>query len=160
MATTTPNGVRAHAKHGGGSSTDAPMTHRQIMEALSGLLLGMFCAILSSTIVTNALPEIVSDLGGGQTAFTSAVKHGASHSDVAATMLNSQEFRQQHGSLASSAFVDLLYQGALGRSADSSGLQFWQGLLDTGVSRASVAVGIAQSPDAQQHQIHTAWALL
>ncbi|MFE2390278.1 MFS transporter [Streptomyces althioticus] len=70
MATTTPNGVRAHAKHGGGSSTDAPMTHRQIMEALSGLLLGMFCAILSSTIVTNALPEIVSDLGGGQSAYT------------------------------------------------------------------------------------------
>ena len=70
MATTTPNGVRAHAKHGGGSSADAPMTHRQIMEALSGLLLGMFCAILSSTIVTNALPEIVSDLGGGQSAYT------------------------------------------------------------------------------------------
>ncbi|MGJ7019686.1 EmrB/QacA subfamily drug resistance transporter [Streptomyces griseorubens] len=46
------------------------MTHRQIMEALSGLLLGMFCAILSSTIVTNALPEIVSDLGGGQSAYT------------------------------------------------------------------------------------------
>jgi EmrB/QacA subfamily drug resistance transporter len=46
------------------------MTHRQIMEALSGLLLGMFAAILSSTIVTNALPEIVSDLGGGQSAYT------------------------------------------------------------------------------------------
>ncbi|KES05283.1 transporter [Streptomyces toyocaensis] len=46
------------------------MTHRQIMEALSGLLLGMFAAILSSTIVTNALPEIVGDLGGGQSAYT------------------------------------------------------------------------------------------
>ncbi len=70
MATTTPAGVRAHAKHGGGSTGDAPMTHRQIMEALSGLLLGMFAAILSSTIVTNALPEIISDLGGGQSAYT------------------------------------------------------------------------------------------
>ncbi|MEU3947258.1 MDR family MFS transporter [Streptomyces sp. NPDC029526] len=71
MATTTPSGVRAHAKHGGGSSENqAPMTHRQIMEALSGLLLGMFAAILSSTIVTNALPEIVADLGGGQSAYT------------------------------------------------------------------------------------------
>ncbi|MFD5284698.1 MFS transporter [Streptomyces rubrogriseus] len=70
MATTTPAGVRAHAKHGGGSTGDAPMTHRQIMEALSGLLLGMFCAILSSTIVTNALPEIIGDLGGGQSAYT------------------------------------------------------------------------------------------
>ncbi|MFI5875844.1 MFS transporter [Streptomyces sp. NPDC051445] len=73
MATTTPAGVRAHAKHGGGShgsADDAPMTHRQIMEALSGLLLGMFVAILSSTIVTNALPEIIGDLGGGQSAYT------------------------------------------------------------------------------------------
>ncbi|PWI16572.1 MFS transporter [Streptomyces sp. Act143] len=69
MATTTPAGVRAHAKHGGGAE-HAPMTHRQIMEALSGLLLGMFVAILSSTIVSNALPEIIGDLGGGQSAYT------------------------------------------------------------------------------------------
>ncbi len=69
MATTTPAGVRAHAKHGGGPD-HAPMTHRQIMEALSGLLLGMFVAILSSTIVSNALPEIIGDLGGGQSAHT------------------------------------------------------------------------------------------
>ncbi|MFD8613113.1 MDR family MFS transporter [Streptomyces sp. NPDC059631] len=46
------------------------MTHRQIMEALSGLLLGLFAAILSSTVVTNALPRIISDLGGGQSAYT------------------------------------------------------------------------------------------
>ncbi|MFF3942773.1 MFS transporter [Streptomyces phaeofaciens] len=75
MATTTPAGVRAHAKHGGGAgkhapAEHAPMTHRQIMEALSGLLLGMFVAILSSTIVSNALPEIIGDLGGGQSAYT------------------------------------------------------------------------------------------
>ncbi|WP_405898904.1 MFS transporter [Streptomyces sp. NBC_00727] len=72
MATTTPTGVRGgHAKHGGHDASDgAPMTHRQIMEALAGLLLGMFVAILSSTVVTNALPEIISDLGGGQSAYT------------------------------------------------------------------------------------------
>ncbi|MFF2327695.1 MULTISPECIES: MFS transporter [unclassified Streptomyces] len=73
MATTTPTGVRGgHAKHGGSSDTSsgAPMTHRQIMEALAGLMLGMFVAILSSTVVSNALPEIISDLGGGQSAYT------------------------------------------------------------------------------------------
>ncbi|WP_405481505.1 MFS transporter [Streptomyces anulatus] len=78
MATTTPTGVRGgHAKHGGhggatasGPSDGTPMTHRQIMEALTGLLLGMFVAILSSTVVSNALPEIISDLGGGQSAYT------------------------------------------------------------------------------------------
>ncbi len=74
MATTTPAGVRgSHAKHGahhGHADENAPMTHRQIMEALSGLLLGMFVAILSSTIVSNALPEIIGALGGGQSAYT------------------------------------------------------------------------------------------
>ncbi|WP_405693295.1 MFS transporter [Streptomyces sp. NBC_01185] len=72
MATTTPPGVRGgHAKHGAAEApAGTPMTHRQIMEALTGLLLGMFVAILSSTVVSNALPEIISDLGGGQSAYT------------------------------------------------------------------------------------------
>lgn len=69
MATTTPHGVR-----GGGqsetTSDGAPMTHPQIMKALSGLMLGMFVAILSSTIVSNALPKIISDLGGTQSSYT------------------------------------------------------------------------------------------
>ncbi|MFD3512582.1 MFS transporter [Streptomyces sp. NPDC058657] len=74
MATTTPTGVRGgHAKHGApapASDSAAPMTHRQIMEALAGLLLGMFVAMLSSTIVSNALPEIIRDLDGTQSAYT------------------------------------------------------------------------------------------
>lgn len=50
--------------------TPVPMTHPQIMKALSGLMLGMFVAILSSTIVSNALPQIISDLGGTQSSYT------------------------------------------------------------------------------------------
>ena len=46
------------------------MSHREILEALSGLLLAMFVAMLSSTVVTNALPRIVSDLEGSQTGYT------------------------------------------------------------------------------------------
>jgi EmrB/QacA subfamily drug resistance transporter len=48
----------------------AGMSHRQILEAMSGLLLGMFVAILSSTVVTTALPKIVADLGGTQSSYT------------------------------------------------------------------------------------------
>lgn len=67
MATTT----QAGARDGQGSDDPAaPMSHRQIMEALSGLLLGLFVAILSSTIVSNALPRILADIGGGQSAYT------------------------------------------------------------------------------------------
>src|SRR4051812_14215967 len=46
------------------------MTHRQILEAMSGLLLGMFVAILSSTVVSTSLPRIISDLGGSQSSYT------------------------------------------------------------------------------------------
>lgn len=86
MATTTPTGVREagpkhgsrepkHGSHGPHRShhhrdPGAPMTHRQIMEALSGLMLGMFVAVLSSTIVSTALPTILADIGGGQSAYT------------------------------------------------------------------------------------------
>lgn len=47
-----------------------PMTHKEILEALSGLLVAMFVAILSSTIVATALPRIVADLDGTQTGYT------------------------------------------------------------------------------------------
>ena len=46
------------------------MSHKEILEALSGLLVAMFVAILSSTVVTTALPTIVSDLHGTQTGYT------------------------------------------------------------------------------------------
>ncbi|MGY1452157.1 MDR family MFS transporter [Streptomyces sp. SS8] len=71
MATSTPSealkGENARTSPG---AEQVPMTHRQIMEALSGLLLGMFVSVLSSTVVSNALPRIISDLGGGQSAYT------------------------------------------------------------------------------------------
>jgi EmrB/QacA subfamily drug resistance transporter len=45
------------------------MTHREVLEALSGLLLAMFVAMLSSTIVSTALPVIVADLGGTESGY-------------------------------------------------------------------------------------------
>lgn len=46
------------------------MSHRQVLEALSGLLLAMFVAMLSSTVVTTALPKIVADLDGTESGYT------------------------------------------------------------------------------------------
>lgn len=46
------------------------MTHREILSALSGLLMAMFVAFLSSTIVANALPTIITDLRGTQSQYT------------------------------------------------------------------------------------------
>jgi MFS family permease len=48
----------------------APMSRRATLEALSGLLLALFVGLLSSTIVSNALPTITSKLGGTQSQYT------------------------------------------------------------------------------------------
>jgi EmrB/QacA subfamily drug resistance transporter len=48
---------------------EAPAT-RHVLVALSGLLMALFVAILSSTIVSNALPRILADLGGTQAQYT------------------------------------------------------------------------------------------
>ncbi|WP_063784455.1 MDR family MFS transporter [Streptomyces sp. SBT349] len=80
------------------------MTHREIMRALSGLLLGMFAAILSSTIVTNALPQIIGDLGGGQSAYTWV---------VTATLLSMTASMPLWGKLADLFSKKLLIQTSL-----------------------------------------------
>lgn len=61
----------------GGTVTDDPvadagpaMSHRQVLEALSGILLGMFVSMLSTSLVSSSLPKIIADLNGTQSAFT------------------------------------------------------------------------------------------
>ncbi|MBA8815408.1 EmrB/QacA subfamily drug resistance transporter [Microbacterium halimionae] len=46
------------------------MSHRKVLEALSGLLLGMFVSMLASTVVSSSLPVIIHDLEGNQAAYT------------------------------------------------------------------------------------------
>jgi EmrB/QacA subfamily drug resistance transporter len=47
-----------------------PMSHRHILEAMTGLLAALFTAMLSSTIVATALPTIIGDLHGTQRQYT------------------------------------------------------------------------------------------
>jgi EmrB/QacA subfamily drug resistance transporter len=55
---------------GTGSTTEQPSGTRHVLLALSGLLTALFVAILSSTIVSNALPTILGQLGGTQAEYT------------------------------------------------------------------------------------------
>ena len=80
------------------------MTHRQVLEALSGLLLAMFVAMLSSTVVTNALPRIITDLDGSQTGYTWV---------VVATLLTMTATTPIWGKLADLFSKKLLVQSAL-----------------------------------------------
>ncbi|WGX95926.1 MDR family MFS transporter [Nocardioides sp. L-11A] len=88
------------------SATAEPgqMTHREIMEALTGLLLAMFVAMLSSTVVSNALPAIVTDLQGSQTGYTWV---------VVATLLTMTATTPIWGKLADLFSKKLLVQVAL-----------------------------------------------
>ncbi|MCU1437023.1 MAG: transporter [Naasia sp.] len=65
MTSASPSPVAAPA-----DAPAAPMTHRAVLTAMSGLLLGMFVSILAATVVGTSLPVIVSDLGGDQNAYT------------------------------------------------------------------------------------------
>jgi EmrB/QacA subfamily drug resistance transporter len=68
--TSGPEVTSGPAATRGSAEDSGQMTHRQVLEALSGLLLAMFVAMLSSTVVSNALPRIVTDLEGSQTGYT------------------------------------------------------------------------------------------
>ena len=80
------------------------MTHREVLEALSGLLLAMFVAMLSSTVVSNALPAIVTDLEGSQTGYTWV---------VVATLLTMTATTPIWGKLADLFSKKVLVQSAL-----------------------------------------------
>ena len=84
---------------------EAPkMNHRQVLEALSGLLLGMFVSMLASTVVSTSLPVIVHDLDGDQAVFTWV---------VTATLLTTAISTPVWGKLADLFNRKLLFQLAI-----------------------------------------------
>src|SRR4051812_41842673 len=46
------------------------LTPRQTVQAMSGLMMGLFVAILAGTVVSTALPRIIHDLGASQSSYT------------------------------------------------------------------------------------------
>ncbi|PWV76988.1 drug resistance transporter, EmrB/QacA subfamily [Prauserella marina] len=80
------------------------MTHRQILKAFTGLLLALLVAILSSTIVSNALPTILADLDGTQSQYTWV---------VTAMLLTSTATTPIWGKLSDLFSKKLLYQIAI-----------------------------------------------
>nr|WP_256971694.1 MDR family MFS transporter [Microbacterium esteraromaticum] len=51
-------------------AVETPRSPREIFTAISGLIVGMFVAVLSGTVVSTSLPVIISDLGGTQSQYT------------------------------------------------------------------------------------------
>ncbi|MFE0512024.1 MDR family MFS transporter [Streptomyces sp. NPDC058964] len=100
----TPGGSQA-SQSVRGSEIDGGMSDREILSAMSGLLLGLFMAMLSSTIVATALPTILHDLHGGESAYTWI---------VAATLLSLAATTPLWGKLSDLVSKKLLVQLGLG----------------------------------------------
>ncbi|MET1005762.1 MAG: MFS transporter [Propionibacteriaceae bacterium] len=67
MTTTAAPITQAPVKQ---ATAPGDMSHKQILQAMTGLLAGLFTALLSSTIVATALPTIIGDLHGTQRQYT------------------------------------------------------------------------------------------
>jgi Ca2+-binding RTX toxin-like protein len=69
--------------------------------------------------------------------------------DVAAAFVASSEFSSGIGLLSNTNFVNHLYLNALGRQADSGGLNHWVNTFNNGASKESVVLGFALSGEAK-----------
>jgi len=72
---------------------------------------------------------------------------GATLNTVAASFLNSPEFQAATGALSNTAFVEYVYQQALGRGADAGGSSYWTSQLDGGLPRSSMLIGFSESAE-------------
>ncbi len=70
---------------------------------------------------------------------------GASLGAIAAEFLNSGEFQTATGTLSNGAFVDYVYQHALGRPSDAGGKAYYTGVLDNGGSRVDLLTSFSES---------------
>ena len=77
------------------------------------------------------------------------LENGATREAVAAGFLASAEGQGGLGGLDDSAFISQLYRNGLGREVEEAGLAFWRDLLDRGVSRGDVLLGISESGEHQ-----------
>ena len=87
----------------------------------------------------------------GLQAWENGAANGLSLQTIAQDFISSPEYQQVHGARNDQQFVDALYEGALGRPAEPAGEQAWETALSQGTPRAAVALGIAESTEAQFH---------
>ncbi|GMA24549.1 MFS transporter [Luteimicrobium album] len=105
MTTTTEATVAEGSPSGTGPTAGKPaMTRRETLEAMSGILLGMFVALLATSVVSSSLPKIVSELHGSGSSYTWV---------VTATLLTTTITTPIWGKLADMTNRKLLVQVAL-----------------------------------------------
>ena len=106
-------------------------------------------------LVDNYLDSLYTNLLGraadqdGQDFWSNAVANGQTLAQVTASIAASAE--AQGTTISDTAFVQSLYESALGREADTSGQDFWVNALSNGTSRTDIASSIINSTEASSH---------
>ncbi len=86
---------------------------------------------------------------GGLAHYDGQMAIGASTQEVVRSIAASQEFGIRAGGMDDAAYVESLYQGALGRESDAEGLAWYVEALEAGADRAEIAAVILGSDEAQ-----------
>jgi hypothetical protein len=76
-------------------------------------------------------------------------------SSAAMAFIGSQEFQSTYGSLGNQNFVAQLYQNALGRAGDASGIAYWTSQLNEGLSRSTVLIDFSESFEYREFNLST-----
>ena len=112
-------------------------------------------------LYTNLLQREADD--SGLVSWTEVLKSGREQGvKVAQGFIDSNEFKSR--TLSDTEYVKILYRTFLGREADTSGLNSWLSVLDSGLSRMHVFKGFAESAEftkiCQQYGIQRGNAML
>jgi Domain of unknown function (DUF4214)/Peptidase M10 serralysin C terminal/Matrixin len=83
----------------------------------------------------------------GLTYWMNSLFSGTSETQIASYITASSEFISNN--LSDTAYINQLYTQGLGRNVDASGLAYWTQTLSSGATRATVAIGFANSTEAQ-----------
>ncbi len=165
------NGVQGwtNALNQGASRADVAISFALSAEHVAGMQTGLNAGVfVPDQNAANVARLYYGVLGrepdsSGLSGWTGLVDGGSfSFKNLAQTFLNSPEYQNAHAGQGDAQFIDDLYVNALGRHAESAGLQSWIDALSHGASHADVALSISESQEAQQHhllQIEQGWLL-
>ena len=67
--------------------------------------------------------------------------------EIADRFIASDEFKSINTNISNDAFIDLMYNNALGREGEAAGKSYWHEQLDSGVSMGTVMIGFTESPE-------------
>src|SRR5262249_22864357 len=89
----------------------------------------------------------------GLAGYVAFLDHGGTVAQLRAMLLGSEEYYFGRGGGTNDGFLASLYQDALGRSIDRSGLATYGQMLASGVSRSDIALALLHSAEGSMYRV-------